>query len=131
MKTNITYTISYILMAIIYILAGINHFISPQTYLNIMPAWLPYPKELIFLSGVCEILFGLLLLPVSTRRVGAWLIIALLIAVFPANIQMAINYYSEGAQYLWLAILRLPIQAILIFWAYRLTKPQNHIISNT
>ena len=131
MKTNITYTISYILMAIIYILAGINHFISPQTYLSIMPAWLPYPKELIFLSGVCEILFGLLLLPVSTRRVGAWLIIALLIAVFPANIQMAINYYSEATQYFWLAILRLPIQAILIFWAYRLTKPQNHIISNT
>ena len=131
MKTNITYTISYILMAIIYTLAGINHFISPQTYLSIMPAWLPYPKELIFLSGVCEILFGLLLLPVSTRRVGAWLIIALLIAVFPANIQMAINYYSEGTQYFWLAILRLPIQAVLIFWAYRLTKPQNHLISNT
>ena len=131
MKTNITYTTSYILMAIIYVLAGINHFISPQTYLSIMPVWLPYPKELIFLSGVCEILFGLLLLPVLTRRVGAWLIIALLIAVFPANIQMAINYYSEGTQYFWLAILRLPIQAVLIFWAYRLTKPQNHLISNT
>lgn len=111
-------------MAILYGIAGINHFIHPEIYINIMPSWIPYKEQLVFLSGFCEILFALLLLPVLTRRIGAWLIIALLIAVFPANIQMAINYYRENANYLWLALLRLPIQVILILWAYDLTKPK-------
>lgn len=111
-------------MATVYVIAGINHFIHPEAYINIMPSWLPYKEQLIFFSGFCEILFALLLLPELTRSIGAWLIIALLIAVFPANIQMAINYYKENANYLWLALLRLPIQAILILWAYSLTKPK-------
>jgi uncharacterized membrane protein len=68
-------------------------------------------------------LFALLLLFPLTRRIAAWCIIVLLIAVFPANIQMVINYCQENNHLLWLAVLRLPLQIILIAWAYHFTKP--------
>jgi uncharacterized membrane protein len=110
-------------MAVAYVLAGINHFIHPQTYLAIMPRWLPAPAVLVFISGVLEILFGLLLLPALTRRLAAWGLILLLIAVFPANIQMLVNYSEEEHPRLWLAIVRLPIQLVLVWWAYQYTRP--------
>ena len=110
--------ISLLIMAILYVMAGINHFIHPETYLKIMPSWLPYQLFLVYLSGIIEIVLGLLLIPNSTRKLAVWGIIALLIAVFPANIQMAVDYYQSNNPYLWLAILRLPIQIILIWWAY-------------
>lgn len=115
--------ISLYIMAGFYVIAGINHFLHPESYNAIMPPWLGWHYELIYLSGVCEVLFGLLLLPVKTRRVGAWGIISLLIAVFPANIQMMLNYIHENHAGLWLAILRLPIQGVLIWWAYLYSKP--------
>lgn len=110
--------ISLFIMSVIYIAAGINHFWHPEFYLVIMPPWLPWHKELVVISGVCEIGLGLLLLFPSTRKLAAWGIILLLIAVFPANIQMAINYYNESNPKLWIAILRLPLQLILIWWAW-------------
>ena len=110
-------------MAIAYVVAGINHFVNPQTYLAIMPPWLPAHATLVFLSGVLEVLFGALLLPRRTRRWAAWGLILLLIAVFPANVQMLVNYYSEGNSKLWLAVLRLPLQLLLIWWAYQYTSP--------
>lgn len=88
-----------------------------------MPAWLPGHHALVFISGVAEVLFALLLLIPSTRSWGAYFIIALLIAVFPANIQMLLNYYRENNSMLWVAVLRLPIQLLLIWWAYSFTKP--------
>lgn len=109
-------------MSALYILAGINHFISANQYVAIMPPWLPWHYALVHISGVLESLFGFLLLFSLTRRLAAWLIIFLLIAVFPANIQMAINYYKAGNPYLWLAILRLPLQPVLMYWAYLFTK---------
>jgi uncharacterized membrane protein len=105
-----------------YILAGANHFLSPNFYIDIMPPYLPYHLKLIYISGVCEIVIGLLLIPKTTRRVAAWLLIALLIAVFPANIQMTINYCKESNPGLWLSIVRLPIQIILIWWAWIYTR---------
>lgn len=87
-----------------------------------MPLWLPWHYKLVYVSGVLESLYGLLLLPRASRHVAALLIIALLIAVFPANIQMAINYYKENNPYLWIAIVRLPIQFVLIYWAYSYAK---------
>jgi uncharacterized membrane protein len=113
---------SVYIMAILYILAGANHFLNKGMYMSIMPSWLPKPELLVFISGVCEILFGLLLIPTTTRPVAAWLIIALLIAVFPANIQMAINYYRQHNPYFWLTIVRLPLQAVLVGWAYSWTR---------
>lgn len=113
---------SLYLMALIYLLAGVNHFIHPGTYLKIMPPWMPYPEQLVFISGVFEIALALLLLPAATRRVAAWGIIILLIAVFPANIQMSINYYRENNPNFWITLLRLPLQFVLIWWAYGFTK---------
>jgi uncharacterized membrane protein len=114
--------LSLYLMALLYIAAGVNHFINPKAYLRIMPSYLPFPEQLVFWSGVCEIVLGVLLIPVTIRPVAAWLVIALLIAVFPANIQMAVNYYNRHNPYLWIALVRLPLQAVLIWWAWLFTK---------
>ena len=109
-------------MAAFYVLAGINHFAQPVFYKRIMPYWLPGHDSLVYISGVCEIVFGVLLLPSQTRKPAAWGIIALLVAVFPANIQMMLNYWNQENPYLWVAVLRLPLQPFLIFWAYQFTK---------
>lgn len=115
--------ISFYIMILVYLGAGINHFVHPDFYLKIMPAWLPWHEELVFISGICEILFALLLVFPLTRRFGVYCIIALLIAVFPANIQMLLDHYHDNDPMLWIAILRLPIQFVLIWWAYSFTKP--------
>jgi uncharacterized membrane protein len=114
--------LSLYLLAALYLIAGVNHFIHPHGYIKIMPPWLPFHNELVFLSGAMEIACALLLLPSFSRKLAAWGIILLLIAVFPANIQMAINFYKEKNAYLWLTLLRLPLQVLLIGWAYRFTK---------
>lgn len=113
-------------MSLPYIVAGLNHFINPGIYLSIIPPSLPQPSMLVSISGICEISFGILLLPLFTRRFAAWCIILLLVAIFPANIQMAINYYRAHNPYLWITILRLPLQFILIRWAYIFTKRPKH-----
>lgn len=114
--------ISLYTMTGFYVLAGINHFVNPKWYLRIIPAWIPFPNLTNYLSGLCEIVFALMLLPDSTRNPGAWLLIALLIAVFPANVQMCINYYVYKNPYFWLTVLRLPMQLLLIWWAWQFTK---------
>ncbi len=111
-----------IIMPLIYIFAGIMHFIRPIVYIRIMPSYMPYQKELVYISGFLEILFGVMLLFDNTKVLGAWLLIVLLFLVFPANIQMAVNMYKSNSSYLWLAILRLPLQFLLIWWAYTYTQ---------
>lgn len=113
--------ISLYIMATLYIVAGINHFINPRWYLKIMPPWLPYHQALNYISGACEILFGALLFPEQTRSLAAWLIIGLLVAVFPANVQMSIHYSKRKNLAFWLSIARLPIQLVLIYWAWSCT----------
>lgn len=113
---------SLLVMILFYIAAGLNHFIDPAFYLPIMPPYLPWHLLLIYISGAFELLFGIMLIPDKTRRTSAWLIIALLVAVFPANIQMTINYVSENNPDLWISIVRLPIQFLLIWWAWVFTK---------
>jgi uncharacterized membrane protein len=110
-------------MVLLYFAAGVNHFIHPAPYIKIIPPWLPYPQEVVVISGICEIICAILILLPATRVFGSWCLIALLIAVFPANIQMSINYYKENNPAFWGTILRLPLQAVLIFWAYKFTKP--------
>lgn len=105
--------------------AGINHFVNPGLYVPIMPPWLPEHMLLIYISGACEIVFGTLLFIKPARRLAAWGIILLLIAIFPANIQMTINFYKEHNPYLWISIVRLPIQFLLIWWAYGFTKKES------
>ena len=115
--------ISLYVMILFYAGAGINHFIRPAFYLKIMPTWMPWHKELVFISGVAEIICALLLLFPVSRRLGAYCTMALLIAVLPANIQMLVDYVRTDNPLLWIAILRLPIQLLLIWWAYSFTKP--------
>lgn len=117
--------ISLYAMIVFYIAAGINHFWHQELYLQIMPSCLPRPEAIVILSGICEILFAFLLLFQSTRQWAAWCIILLLIAVFPANIQMMINYWNEANSKLWIAIVRLPLQIVLVWWAYLFTKKSN------
>ena len=113
---------SLYIMVALYVSLGINHFINPAFYQKIMPPYLPFHSFLIFISGVFEILFALFLLSEKTRRLGAWLIIGLLIAIFPANIQMMLDFWQNKNPHLWAAILRLPLQFVLIWWAWIYTK---------
>lgn len=109
-------------MVLIFCAAGIYHFVNPKMYQRIMPAYMPYHIPLIYITGVLEIAFAILLIPESTRPLGAWLLIGLLIAIFPANIQMAINFWQKQNPSLWIAIIRLPLQFVLIWWAWIYTK---------
>ena len=108
-------------MGIFYIFAGSMHFIKPGIYLKMMPKILPYHLPLVYISGVAEILCGLGFLFQETRTVAAWGTILLLIAVFPANINMAMNPELFGVSP-WVLYLRLPLQLILIYLAYLYTK---------
>jgi len=111
------------LLAISFILAGFNHFFNTAFYLHIMPSYLPYHLMLVYLSGLFEIILGIMLLIPKLSQMAAWGMIALLIAVFPANIQMAYNHelYSEYTPAtLWV---RLPLQIVLIGWAYWYAHP--------
>lgn len=110
------------IMAFLYIGAGIMHFLRSYTFLKIMPPFLPFPLQLVYISGLFEIVFGAMLFFPVVRPLAAWLIILLLIAVFPANIYMAIDFYNRHNPYLWLALIRLPLQFVLIWWAWLYTS---------
>lgn len=99
--------------------AGIMHFIQAKFFLKIVPKYLPAPKTLVLLSGISEIICGILLVIPQTQNLGSYLTIALLIAVFPANIEMARLYYVKKKKGLWITLLRLPLQILLIWWAYK------------
>ena len=110
------------LLALMFILGGINHFLKPEFYLPMMPSYIPYHQFMIDLSGVLEILFGVALLIPRFTHLAAWGLIALLIAVFPANLHMALHpeQFPEMPQIaLWI---RLPIQGLFIWWAFTYTK---------
>ena len=111
-----------IFTGIIFIIAGINHFIMPGFYLEIMPPYLPFPIILIYASGLAEIICGTLLIPKQSRKLGAWLTILLLIAVFPANIQMTLDEYQNGGLLFYGSVLRLPLQFLFIWGIYKFTK---------
>ena len=114
--------ISKYLLAIFMIVAGTMHFANPGFFLKIMPPYLPLPSELVMVSGVCEILLGFLLLVPQASRFAAWGIVALLVAVFPANIYLYQNQELMPASP-FIHFLRLPLQGVFIVWAYWHTKP--------
>ena len=109
-------------LGILFIAAGLYHFINPDFYLRIMPPYLPWHLFLVHLSGLFESALGIMLLIPKFTRLAAWGLIALLIAVFPANIHMAMNpqLYPDIPPFaLWL---RLPLQGVFIAWAYWYSK---------
>ena len=121
--TKIRATSKY-LLALFMVGAGVLHFINPDFYLKLMPPYLPLHLELVYLSGFCEIALGLLLLVPRFSRFAALAIIALLIAVFPANI-----YAYQNQDVLpvppTMHLLRLPLQGVFILWAYWHTRRGN------
>lgn len=112
-----------IIFAVVFVVAGAMHFIIPQAYLRIMPPYLPAPLTLISISGAAEILGGVGLLIPATRCLAAWGLVALLIAVLPANIYTATAHLPLPglAGQSWLQWARIPLQIPLIYWAWLYT----------
>ena len=104
-----------------YLMIGVNHFLDPAFFLKIMPPYLPWHLELVYISGAFEIILGLSLMISKLRKYAAWGIISLLIAVYPANIYLAFNEAPQKALEIspFLASwVRLPIQFVLLGFAY-------------
>lgn len=114
------------LAAIFYVVAGALHFLKPEPYLRIMPPYIPWHVAMVRISGGFEILGGLGLLVSGTRRAAAGGLIALLIAVFPANIYMPIHPIEAGATSIAPVLRwgRLPLQLLLVWWLLWCTKPR-------
>ena|ERR1043166_2494741 len=111
------------LMPLFYILAGINHFINPDFYLRLIPDWLPQHELSNDAGGIVEILLGIGLIPSQTRKISAWMIIAMLIVFFfVIHIPMVIQFYGKNTLWFWIAVVRLPLQVFLIAWAYKYTR---------
>ncbi|MFW6067607.1 MAG: DoxX family protein [Myxococcota bacterium] len=104
---------------------GTTHFLRPEPFVEIVPPFLPAPLTLVYVSGACEILGGLGVLYPATRRIAAWGLIALYVAVFPANIYMAVENVPIGGVQPppWALWARLPLQLVFIAWAWWFTRP--------
>ncbi|QEL17953.1 DoxX family membrane protein [Limnoglobus roseus] len=119
--------LSKYLLATFMIAAGTAHFLVPGFYVPIVPPELPFPVGLVYLSGVLEVAFGVLLLVPRFSRLAAWGVFALLIAVFPANIYVYQHQELIPAPPL-VHLLRLPLQAVFLLWAYWHTRPDSRIL---
>jgi uncharacterized membrane protein len=114
-------------LATFMIVLGVLHFVATDAFAQIVPPQLPWPHALVWISGVFEILLGLGLIPEKTRRLAGWGLVALYIAVFPANIYMAVaNVRIRDLAPIAPALLwgRLPFQAVFIAWALWVSKPR-------
>ncbi|MFO8116486.1 MAG: DoxX family membrane protein [Halorubrum sp.] len=119
-------------MGAIYAVAGVTHFLAPESFARVVPPGFPRPRALVYLSGVAEVLFGLGMQFDRTRRASAWGLVALLVAVFPANVYMATDDVAAefapgrlaGAARA-AAWARLPVQAVLVLWAWWHTLPES------
>jgi len=113
------------LMAVFYVAAGAGHFFKPGMYVEIVPPYIPYPMVMVLISGAAEALLGVLVLFRKTQRLAAWGIIALLVAVFPANLHMALHPEAFSDIPLWGLYGRLPFQVLFILWAYWYSRPEH------
>lgn len=113
--------LNLLFLSMFYVAAGTNHFLMPEAYLPMMPEYLPWHDQLIFLSGVCEVLLGLLVLPDQTRQEAGIGLVLLLLAIFPANLHMALHPELFPIVSPWVLWLRLPFQLVLILWAWKTT----------
>ena len=114
--------LKYVLGAF-FVVAGLNHFRNPAFYVAIMPPYMPFHLALVYVSGLFEAALGLMLLVPQTKRLAAWGLMLLLVAIFPANVHMAWHpelYPRISAGLLWA---RLPLQGALLAWAYWYTRP--------
>lgn len=112
----------YLLVAF-YLFMGAMHFIKPEQYFAMMPSWLPAHTFLITLSGLFEIALALMLIPIKTRALAAKIIMAMLIVfLLMIHIPESIGYYKTGNEKLMASIIRLPIQFVLMAWAWMFTR---------
>ncbi len=106
---------------------GVGHFVRPEPFVAIVPAWLPWALALVYVSGAAEIALGFGVLHPRTRPVARWLLVALYVAVYPANINMAVNQIQLPGlppAPVWALWARLPLQAVLILWALWCTRAE-------
>ena len=118
------------LLGVFFVVAGANHFISPDVYLEMMPSWLPLHGPAVFWSGVAEVAGGLMLFFDRTARVGGIFLILLLVAVFPANVNAAIDpgsvpWLESNDVPSWLLWLRLPLQPLLAVLIWVATRDES------
>ncbi len=113
-------------LALVMVVAGSLHFAATEAYVAIMPDYLPWHPELVYLSGVLEILFGLGLLHRKTRGAAGMGLIALYVAVLPANLNMAVYDIQPAGFHIPAVLLwaRLPFQLVFIYWAWRVSRPE-------
>ena len=111
-----------VVFALFFIGAGVNHFLRTDFYLRMMPSYVPMHLTVVQVSGVAEFVLGVLLLIPQTMVVAGWGLIALLIAVFPANVQMALHPETFPEMRPNVLYWRLPLQAVMIAWAYWYTR---------
>lgn len=117
--------IALIVLAMFFVAIGVGHFVSPDPFVAIMPDYLPLHLELVYLSGVFEVGLGLAVLFRPVRQWAGYGIVALLIAVYPANINMALNPepFLEQGMTMFALYARLPLQFVLMAWAIWVTRP--------
>jgi len=113
------------LLTLFMVAAGANHFVAPAAYLAMMPSALPVPGALVAISGVAEILAGRSLILPATRRLAGWGLIVIFVAIFPANVNMAVHQLPLGDRVVpsWALWARLPLQVVLVVWAYWCSQP--------
>jgi len=110
------------LMALIYIVAGINHFRKPEIYYKIIPPFITNKKFINEISGMLEIMFGIYLCIPVFSNLAAISIMILLVLIFPSNVYMLMDKKASLGIPKWLLFLRLPLQILLIYWAYQYTN---------
>lgn len=118
-----------VILTVCIIVVGLLHFAIPDPFVRIVPNFLPAPLALVYISGFFEILGGIGLVVPTVSRAAAWGLIVLFIAVFPANINMAVNHIhiDNIPDSPWFQVVRLPFQVVLIAWAWWYTKPATDI----
>jgi uncharacterized membrane protein len=106
------------MICVLFVAAGVNHFALPNLYLKIMPDYLPWPLALVYVSGFFEVVGGIGVAVPQLRRASGWGLIALLVAVFPANVNMVFNADRFPDIPYWALATRLPLQGLLIAWVW-------------
>ena len=110
-------------LSVFFIYFGVDHFINPDFYLSIMPPSFPLHLEAVYISGLFEILGGIGVLLSKTRKLAGWGLFALLLAVYPANIYMALTPEAFPDIPLSALYFRLVLQFLFFYWAYSVTRP--------
>lgn len=111
-------TVSLVLLATFFVVAGANHFLNPRPYLAMIPPYIPFPDLANLLSGAAEITGGIAILVPHIRRIAGWELLILLVAVFPANVHVALHGWDGVAIPTWIFWARLPFQLLIAAWVY-------------